>query len=57
MLLGHVPTGMLPRRAFHPGRLDGIVIDDALYEGAFTYAEAVAAGADRFDMFYWGPPE
>lgn len=40
-----------------PHGLDGIVIDDALYEGAFTYAEAVAAGADRFDMFYWGPPE
>ena len=40
-----------------PDGLDGIVIGDALYDGAFTYSEAVAAGADRFDMFYWGPPE
>ena len=40
-----------------PQGLDGIIIDDALYDGAFNYTEAVAAGADRFDMFYWGPPE
>jgi phosphoribosylformimino-5-aminoimidazole carboxamide ribotide isomerase/phosphoribosylanthranilate isomerase len=40
-----------------PHGLDGIILDDALYEGAFTYTEAVAAGADRFDMFYWGPPQ
>lgn len=40
-----------------PQGLDGIIIGDALYEGAFTYTEAVAAGADRFDMFFWGPPE
>lgn len=40
-----------------PHGLDGIIIDDALYDGAFTYTEAVAAGADRFDMFYWGPPQ
>ena len=40
-----------------PHGLDGIILDDALYSGAFTYSEAVAAGADRFDMFYWGPPE
>jgi phosphoribosylformimino-5-aminoimidazole carboxamide ribonucleotide (ProFAR) isomerase len=40
-----------------PHGLDGIIIDSALYEGAFSYSEAVAAGADRFDMFYWGPPE
>jgi hypothetical protein len=37
--------------------LDGIILDEALYDGAFTYTEAVAAGADRFDMFYWGPPQ
>jgi phosphoribosylformimino-5-aminoimidazole carboxamide ribonucleotide (ProFAR) isomerase len=42
---------------FVPHGLDGIIIDDALYDGAFSYSEAVAAGADRFDMFYWGPPE
>lgn len=40
-----------------PQGLDGIIIDDALYNGAFSYTEAVAAGADRFDMFYWGPPQ
>ena len=40
-----------------PHGLDGIIVDDALYDGAFSYSEAVAAGADRFDMFYWGPPE
>lgn len=40
-----------------PHGLDGIIIGDALYDGAFTYEEAVAAGADRFDMFYWGPPQ
>lgn len=40
-----------------PHGLDGIIIGDALYDGAFTLSEAMAAGADRFDMFYWGPPE
>ena len=40
-----------------PNGLDGIILDDALYDGAFTYSEAVAAGADRFDMFFWGPPQ
>jgi phosphoribosylformimino-5-aminoimidazole carboxamide ribonucleotide (ProFAR) isomerase len=39
-----------------PLGLDGILLDDALYGGAFTYAEAVAAGADRFDMWHWVPP-
>ena len=37
--------------------LDGIIIGDAVYDGAFAYSEAMAAGADRFDLFYWGPPE
>ena len=40
-----------------PQGLDGIIIGPALYSGAFTYTEAMAAGADRFDMFFWGPPE
>ena len=40
-----------------PHGLDGIILDEALYDGVFTYTEAVAAGADRFDMFYWGPPQ
>ena len=26
-------------------------------ERAFTYAEAVSACADRFDLFFWGPAE
>lgn len=39
-----------------PKGLDGIIIGDALYDGSFSYAEASAAGADRFDMLYWGPP-
>lgn len=40
-----------------PDGLDGIILDAPLYDGAFMYAEAVAAGADRFDMFFWGPPQ
>jgi phosphoribosylformimino-5-aminoimidazole carboxamide ribonucleotide (ProFAR) isomerase len=39
-----------------PQGLDGILLDDALYRGAFTYAEAVAAGADSFDMWHWVTP-
>jgi hypothetical protein len=37
--------------------LDGIILNQPLYDGSFMYAEAVAAGADRFDMFFWGPPQ
>ena len=40
-----------------PDGLDGIILGAPLYDGGFTYAEAVAAGANRFDMFYWGPPD
>lgn len=40
-----------------PVGLDGIILNAPLYNGAFTYPEAVAAGADRFDMFFWGPPQ
>jgi len=40
-----------------PEGLDGIILNDPLYDGSFMYAEAVAAGADRFDMFFWGPPQ
>lgn len=40
-----------------PDGLDGIILNKPLYNGAFMYAEAVAAGADRFDMFFWGPPQ
>ena len=40
-----------------PDGLDGIILNAPLYNGAFMYAEAVAAGANRFDMFFWGPPQ
>jgi phosphoribosylformimino-5-aminoimidazole carboxamide ribonucleotide (ProFAR) isomerase len=40
-----------------PHGIDGILLDDALYTGAFSYAEAVAACEDRFDLFFWGPAE
>jgi phosphoribosylformimino-5-aminoimidazole carboxamide ribonucleotide (ProFAR) isomerase len=40
-----------------PDGLDGIILNAPLYNGSFMYAEAVAAGADRFDMFFWGPPD
>ncbi|HET7901181.1 MAG TPA: HisA/HisF-related TIM barrel protein [Candidatus Nanopelagicales bacterium] len=40
-----------------PHGVDGILIDEALYDGSFTYDEAVSASADRFDLFFWGPPE
>jgi phosphoribosyl isomerase A len=40
-----------------PHGIDGILLDGALYSGSFTYAEAVAACEDRFDLFYWGPAE
>ncbi len=40
-----------------PDGLDGIILNKPLYDGSFMYAEAVAAGADRFDMFFWGPPD
>lgn len=40
-----------------PSGLDGIILNTPLYDGSFMYSEAVAAGADRFDMFFWGPPD
>ena len=39
-----------------PQGLDGIIIDDARYDAAFAYSEALAASADRFDLFFWGLP-
>ena len=41
---------------FVPQGLDGIIIDDARYDAAFAYSEALAASADRFDLFFWGLP-
>lgn len=40
-----------------PEGLEGILIGTALYDGAFSLAEAAAASADRFDLFFWGPPQ
>lgn len=40
-----------------PKGLDGIILGEPLYDGSFTYAEAMAASADRFDLFFWGPPQ
>ncbi len=37
--------------------IEGAIIGRALYENAFTLAEAVAAIEPRFDMFFWGPPQ
>lgn len=37
--------------------IDGAIIGRALYENAFTLAEAVAAIEPRFDLFFWGPPK
>lgn len=36
--------------------LEGVVIDEPLYSGRFTYAEATAAGQPRFDPYQWAPP-
>ena len=32
-------------------------ISDALYDGAFTLVEALAASGERFDPYTWGPPQ
>lgn len=37
--------------------LEGVIIGRALYDGAFTLAEAIAAVEPRFDLFFWGPPQ
>lgn len=37
--------------------IEGAIIGRALYENAFTLAEAVAAIEPRFDLFFWGPPQ
>lgn len=40
-----------------PHGLDAAIIDAALYTGGFTWAEAEAAIQERFDLFFWGPPQ
>lgn len=40
-----------------PHGIEGAIVGRALYDGAFTLAEAISAVAERFDMFEWGPPQ
>jgi 1-(5-phosphoribosyl)-5-[(5-phosphoribosylamino)methylideneamino] imidazole-4-carboxamide isomerase/N-(5'phosphoribosyl)anthranilate isomerase len=37
--------------------LEGVIVGRALYDGAFTLAEAIAAIEPRFDLYFWGPPQ
>lgn len=37
--------------------LEGAIVGRALYDGAFTLAEAIAAIEPHFDLFTWGPPQ
>ena len=53
--LAHLATCTLCSSS-SPQGLDGIIIDDARYDAAFAYSEALAASADRFDLFFWGLP-
>jgi 1-(5-phosphoribosyl)-5-[(5-phosphoribosylamino)methylideneamino] imidazole-4-carboxamide isomerase/N-(5'phosphoribosyl)anthranilate isomerase len=39
-----------------PHGVEGAIIGRALYDGAFTLAEAVAAIEARYDPYEWGPP-
>jgi phosphoribosylanthranilate isomerase len=36
--------------------IEGAIVGRALYEGAFTLAEAIAALEARYDPYEWGPP-
>ncbi|MEK9736416.1 MAG: HisA/HisF-related TIM barrel protein, partial [Candidatus Nanopelagicales bacterium] len=40
-----------------PDGIAGAVVGRALYDGAFTLAEAVATIEPRFDFWMWGPPQ
>ena len=39
-----------------PHGIEGAIIGRALYDGAFSLAEAIAALEPRFDPYEWGPP-
>lgn len=39
-----------------PSGVEGAIIGRALYDGAFTLAEALVAVEARFDPYEWGPP-
>lgn len=45
----------LHKLAEMPG-VEGAIIGRALYDGAFTLAEAIVASEARFDPYEWGPP-
>jgi phosphoribosylanthranilate isomerase len=40
-----------------PHGIEGAIVGRALYDGAFTLAEAIAAMEPRFDPYEWGPPQ
>ena len=40
-----------------PDGIEGAVVGRALYDNAFTLADAIAAVQARFDFFEWGPPQ
>jgi 1-(5-phosphoribosyl)-5-[(5-phosphoribosylamino)methylideneamino] imidazole-4-carboxamide isomerase/N-(5'phosphoribosyl)anthranilate isomerase len=39
-----------------PHGIEGAIVGRALYDGAFTLAEAITAVEPRFDPYEWGPP-
>ncbi len=40
-----------------PEGIEGAIVGRALYDNAFTLADAIAAVQARFDFFQWGPPQ
>lgn len=38
-----------------PDGIEGAIVGRALYDGAFTLAEAIAAVEARYDPYEWGP--
>ena len=40
-----------------PHGVEGAIVGRALYDGAFTLFEALAAVAERFDPYQWAPPQ
>jgi phosphoribosylformimino-5-aminoimidazole carboxamide ribonucleotide (ProFAR) isomerase len=40
-----------------PHGLAAAVVDRALYTDEFSFTEALAALAPRYDLYYWGPPQ
>lgn len=40
-----------------PDGIEGAIVGRALYDGAFSLADAIAAVQARFDFYQWGPPQ